>query len=50
MTLQKPQRGEDPTPEKYITIMDLSPLGQINKSKKKIMAYEEMLKRLTVGI
>ena len=27
--------GEDPTPEKYITIMDLSPIEQINKSKTK---------------
>ena len=29
-------RGEeDPTPDKYITIMDLSPLGKINKSNIK---------------
>ena len=29
MTLPEPQRGEDPTPEKYISIMDLSPVGKI---------------------
>ena len=36
MTLPEPQRGEDPTPEKYICFMDLSLLGQINKSKIKL--------------
>ena len=36
MTLPEPQRGEDPTPEKYICIMDLSLLGQIIKSKIKL--------------
>ena len=35
MTLSEPQRGEDPTPEKYISIVDLSPLGQISQSKIK---------------
>ena len=33
MNLAEPQRGEDPTAEKYITIIDLSPRGQIIKSK-----------------
>ena len=35
-TLPEPQRGEDPTPEKYISIMDLSLLRQIIKSKIKL--------------
>ena len=53
MTLPEPQRGKYPTPEKYISIMDFSPLGQINKSiikLTKLMAYEEMFARRTVGI
>ena len=33
MTLPEPQGSEDPTPEKYISILDLSPVEQINKSK-----------------
>ena len=33
MTLPEPQRSKDPTPDKYISIMDLSPLGQISESK-----------------
>ena len=36
MTMEEPQRGEDHTPEKYISIMDFSPLGLINKSKIKL--------------
>ena len=36
VTLQEPQRGEDPTPDKYISLMDLSPPGQISKSKIKL--------------
>ena len=48
MTLAEPQRGEDPKTEKYVSITDMSPLGQINKSK--IMAYGEIFERLTVGI
>ena len=30
MTLPEPQRGEDPKPENYIGIMDLSPLKNFN--------------------
>ena len=30
-------RGEDPTPEKYISIMDFPPLGQINKPNTKLL-------------
>ena len=36
MTFPEPQRVEDPSPEKYICTMDLSPLGQIIKSKMKL--------------
>ena len=36
MTLPEPQRGEDSTPEKYISIMNLLPPGQISKSKIKL--------------
>ena len=36
MTLSEPQRGADPTPQKYICIMDMSLPGQIIKSKKKL--------------
>ena len=36
LTLPKPQRGEDPTLKKHISIMDLSPLGHINNSKIKL--------------
>ena len=36
MTLPEPQRGEDPTPEKYICIIDSSLLGQIVRSKIKL--------------
>ena len=36
MTLAEPKRGEDHTTEKYISIMDFSPLGQINKSETKL--------------
>ena len=53
-TLPEPRPGKNPTPERYVGITDLSPLGQINKSKKKpltnIMAYEEIFERLTVDI
>ena len=36
MTLPEPQRSENPIPGKCISIMDLPPIGQINKSKMKL--------------